>query len=134
MNKNLRWPNNPEVKVTSLKSLLVWLKPLFSAVETKDEIAAAEYIINEIGKCANCRGTGEIINEFAPNNTGYKVKFFPRGKKRFLTVCGACKGQGHILEIECVSCGVKADRQPAQRHIQYCNDCEMKLTATGTLI
>lgn len=132
MKKLGKQDNTPEVKITSLKSVLEWLKPALKAIDNPNDLQGLEIIINEIGKCPTCLGSGEVLYEHAPD-TNYKVKFYPRGQKRFAVKCGACKGEGKILEIQCVSCGVKADRQPAQRHLTYCNECEAKLTLSGIL-
>ncbi len=131
MNKNLRWPNK-EVEVKSLKSVIEWLKPLCVAVETKNEIAAIEILLNEIGKCHTCLGTGENIGPYKPESN-YKVRFYPRGQTGYITPCASCKGLGKILEITCVSCGIVADRQFSQKHLTYCSECEARFVLNGQL-
>jgi hypothetical protein len=132
MKKITRQPNEPEVQVTSLKSVLEWLKPTLKSIDNPNDLKALEIIVNEIGKCPSCQGNGETLSAFPPPDH-YSVHHYPRGQKMYGTKCQLCKGNGKILDIVCVSCGVTADRQPAQRHLTYCQKCEERLTLTGIL-
>lgn len=132
MKKSYRQPNEPEILITSKKSVIEWLKPVLKVIDNPNDIKAIEIILNEIGKCTVCKGTGENLHVFPPDNN-YKVKFYPRGGKMYAVSCILCKGSGHILETQCVSCGIKADIMPSQRHFEYCETCEKKLTLTGIL-
>lgn len=132
MNNNSRKSGSPEIKITSLKSVIAWLTPYAKTIDNPNDLLAIETIMNEIGKCPSCKGSGERNVSIQPDSN-YKVRITPRKEKYFLIQCLDCKGLGKILEINCVSCGNKADRLPAQRHLNYCNGCEVKLTASGII-
>lgn len=97
-------------------------------------ITALECAIAEIGKCANCKGTGKVRTDdnIGP---GYQRILGPNGKHFYNYPCAACKGVGKILTSKCSSCDVIHDPTHEQKFpATHCMDCEQKLMRRGVLI
>ena len=99
---------------------------------TEQARMALQQAIEAATACYNCAGTGKLSQPSRPNGPHQK-KVSVRGQVVYFTDCLSCKGTGQLLDVVCVSCGVKEPLPVKTKSFVHCRTCNEKFTRLGLI-
>lgn len=124
----------PDSRVSKSQAIDILTKMRAEIEESEENLPMIDTLtaaITDLGRCPTCYGRGHIVLPGKPPRN-YTVKHH-MGKTQYLSECPLCRSSGKVLSGKCLSCGKSYDVMPYQRHIVYCEDCEMSLIRSGKL-